>query len=235
LFFTGTNNACPMVNPINLDETWAALSSQELEKRKARLVSPIAADVKAKTEQLIQAWDPKRGNFLAAFTDAGHGSQVFAREQDALNAVNAGLFYIEKEVKDIKLGRPLGISPDCQQNCSGLVETPHARIDKAFIQANLEGFRLLFQGCGEGHAGLGFDDWLRKVGMGQIADDMLSALDKAEQAAKFDGRLEDALVNEPQKVVALYDAIKALTDLLKGQFVTVLDLEVPMGLEGDND
>jgi hypothetical protein len=36
-------------------------------------------------------------------------------------------------------------------------------------------------------------------------------------------------------VRALYDAVKGVTDVLKTEVVTVLDLELPQKVEGDND
>ena len=42
-------------------------------------------------------------------------------------------------------------------------------------------------------------------------------------------------VRDPASVRALYDAVKRVTDLLKTEFVGVLDLSRPMGAEGDND
>jgi hypothetical protein len=33
----------------------------------------------------------------------------------------------------------------------------------------------------------------------------------------------------------MYDAVKAITDPLKAELITVLDLELPKATEGDND
>jgi hypothetical protein len=65
---------------------------------------------------------------------------------------------------------------------------------------------------------------------------MLAALSGAEAAVdELDPPLEQALASDPQKVRAVYDAVKALTDPLKTEFVTVLNLELPRTSEGDND
>jgi hypothetical protein len=42
-------------------------------------------------------------------------------------------------------------------------------------------------------------------------------------------------VQDKASVRAFYDALKGVTDLLKTEVVTVLDLELPQTLEGDND
>ena len=58
----------------------------------------------------------------------------------------------------------------------------------------------------------------------------LAAVDAIPQ-----GDLGAALRDDPARVRALYDAVKKLSDDLKSEFVTVLDLELPRKVEGDND
>ena len=98
-------------------------------------------------------------------------------------------------------------------------------------------FRLLFEGCGANGSGLGFDDLLVSVDQAELAGDMKTALANAIAAldAIDELSIEAAMLSDAASVQALYDAIKALTDLLKTDFVTVLDLARPMGAEGDND
>ena len=133
---------------------------------------------------------------------------------------------------------PLGISPDCTSGstCPEALESRFARISTPNIAANLRGFRAIFQGCGTDNVGLGFDDWLSAVGRDDLAKSMLEALSGAEAAvADLDPPLEQALVEDRAKVQVVYDAVKKLTDLLKTEFVTVLDLGLPRVAEGDND
>jgi hypothetical protein len=44
-----------------------------------------------------------------------------------------------------------------------------------------------------------------------------------------------AVVSDPVKIQELYAAVKVVTDVLKGELVTVLNLELPGAVEGDND
>jgi uncharacterized protein len=167
---------------------------------------------------------------------AGAGSAVFAGEQDALNAVSNGMFYVEKEVKDFKLGRPLGYYECSASACPELVEARFSRNSVANLRSNLRGFARLFNGCGAGDAGLGFDDWLGAVGADDLAGRMRGALAGAEAtAAATDLPIDEALATDLAKVAALHASIKALTDLLKTEFITVLNLELPRSAEGDND
>ena len=47
--------------------------------------------------------------------------------------------------------------------------------------------------------------------------------------------LAKALNTAPTSVLDLHAAVKSITDLLKTEFVSVLDLEAPQSVEGDND
>jgi hypothetical protein len=65
---------------------------------------------------------------------------------------------------------------------------------------------------------------------------MQAALDEAQRVvATLDPPLEDALLTDPSKVSAVHQAVKGITDLLKTEFITLLDLELPSSVATDND
>lgn len=233
----GTDNGCSDFSTINTQGTWDALEGEELFERKRDYALAVAEDVLLHANELLHAWSPDGDDFRSELVEAGASSGTYASEQAALNAVNQGLFYVEVELKDDKLGLPLGYSPSCAATrCPNSVESFFARVSTDHLRQNLRGFRRLFQGCGDDGAGVGFDDWLNEVGASDLALRMLAALDGAEAAVEaLDPPLEDALFEAPERVEAVYAAVKALTDPLKTEFVTVLDLELPRASEGDND
>lgn len=235
LFYPGTDNECPSYSAINVTGAWTALGSAEIISRKRAYAAAIAADVLSNAEKLIAAWDPSRGNFGKQLTQPSTG--VYKNEQTALNAVLFGLFYIEKEVKDYKLGIPIGANVECVSGlCPEALESRYANVSTANIQRNLLGFRRLFQGCGPQNRGLGFDDWLAAIGASELRERMLTALDGAQAAIDaLDPPLEVSLTAHTQRVLDVYVALKVLTDLLKADLVTVLDLELPVGAGSDND
>jgi predicted lipoprotein len=237
VFYPGTDNACAQFSVINSQKTWSALGDAELAKRKAEYAAAVADDVYARASTLLQAWDPAGGNFHAQLTKAGTGSTVYATDQAAFNAVSDALFYLENEAKDMKLARPLGIL-DCEDaTCPQAVESPYARASAAHLRANLRGFKRLFAGCtSDAGDGLGFDDLLRAAGAGDLADRMLAALADAEAAIdSLEPSFEDVVANEPARGRTVHARFKKLTDLLKVELVTDLNLEPPKGTEGDND
>ena len=239
LFHTGSTNACSSAIALNVNGDWAALSNAELAQRRFDYAARAGRDVLDRANALIVAWEPDAGNFYTQFVDAGRSGGPFDNEQRAFNAVSDALLYVEKEVKDWKLGWPLGLVPECLNTpspCPTEVESRYARVSTDHVRQNLLGFQRAFEGCGSGGSGLGFDDWLNAVGAEDLANRMLAALDAAQISAEtLNPPLESALYQNPEPVRALHQAVKGLTDLLKTEFITVLDFELPMALEGDND
>jgi predicted lipoprotein len=234
-YYEGADNGCHQLSPINANRTWASLDVSELTRRKAQYTAAAAEDVLVNAHALNQAWLPEGGNFRATLTQPGNA--VFANEQEALNAISDAMFYLEVQVKDQKLGLPLGLLQECTNPpCLDAVESRYAHASMEHLRANLRGFRQLFQGCGSGNAGIGFDDWLNAVGAADIAAAMLQGLDAADAAAAgLDMPLQQALTSDLQRVRDLHSAVRAVTTPLKSDFVTVLNLEAPETSEGDND
>lgn len=236
LFYEGTDNACSANATINTMGTWAALTPAELSNRKAAYAVVVAKDVTEKAAALAQAWSPDGGNYAGALANPGSGGSSFSSEQLALNALSDGLFYIEREVKDLKLGRPLGLVDCASASCPEAVESLYAKRSRTHVRNNLQGFRRIFEGCDEAEQ-VGFDDLLVSVGAGDLAGRMTSDLAAAIAAADALGTddLGLALQTERPAVEALHAAIKKITDAMKTEFVTVLDLDLPKIVEGDND
>jgi predicted lipoprotein len=235
LFYSGSDNLCPDYSAINKNGTWAALGAVETASRKRAYAAAVAADVLDNVRKLLAAWDPARGNFRQKLTQPGSGS-VYPNEQAALNAVWHGIFYIEKEVKDYKLGIPLGVSECVSGLCPEALESRYANVSTANIRQNYAGFRRLFQGCGAHYTGLGFDDWLDAIGASELRARMLSALGEAQRTIdELEPPLEVSIAQHTDRVWAVYTALKQLTDLMKSEFVSVLDLELPAGAGSDND
>jgi predicted lipoprotein len=234
-FGSAEQNHCSQFSSINSSGSWAALPATELAQRRRRYAAEAAIDVRARAAQLVEAWAPSGGNFRARLVAAG--GDPFNSEQHALNAISNALFYFDLELKDDKLATPLGLAPECSQSaCPDAVESTYTDLSMEYIRQNVVGFRRLFEGCGPDYAGIGFDDWLRDVGAGELADRMLASTRGVEAAIdRVPGSLAQALVDNRALPLAVYDAVKVVTDELKTEFVTVLNLELPAAAEGDND
>jgi predicted lipoprotein len=218
---------------------WDAIRA-DLPKARCRLTAAIADDVAAQATVLVQAWRPDGGNYGAQLVEAGTSASQIASAQEALNLVSDGLFYADKMIKDMKLGEPAGIA----MNSCGAIGTPcvaevehaHANHGRASLLANLAGLREVFTGSVGGVEGPGFDDYLRFVGAGELADRMTASIDATIAAVEaIPVEMKQAVIDAPTQVAAAHAAAKAITDDLKTQFLTVLGLDIPDDVAGDND
>jgi predicted lipoprotein len=241
LFRADPGNACAPLSTLNTDGSWAALGDAEIAARRAAYAREAAALVREKADALVAAWEPAGGGFASQLATAGTTSTLFSSSQAGLNAVSDAMLYLEDAVKDMKLAGPGGLSTDCvATTCPELLEAPVARASKESVIANLRGFEALFLGAPAGTDAYGFDDLLVEVGAGTLSASMRAALAAAFAAVEavpgtFDEALAPGNTAGAAAFVAAYDAVKALTDLQKTQFLTVLDLELPNRLEADND
>jgi predicted lipoprotein len=226
LFYGGVDHGCSPNSATG--KGWAALDEAGLASAKLAYADALANDVFEQVHGLREAWSPDGGNFRQTLIDA----TGYENEQQALNVLAWSLLYIEKEVKDWKVGIPAGVtltSPVSQAEGTFSLSASES------IRENLRGFRALFQGCGEHGEGLGFDDWLNDVGQNQLATDMLSALDGAQAAADAFPPLHTATKPELE---AFYQQLRALTSLLKADFFgagSTLNLKLPAGVASDTD
>ena len=241
LFTTGAENACSTQHPINADGTWAALSEDEINARRASYAAVAAKLTREQAERLETMWSPQGQDFLKTLTSAGQGSARYATTQEALNAISDAMFYLEKETKDMKLGEPIGLI-----NCEGVqcpadatkLEFQIAPASKASVLANLRGFELIYHGGDPATTpdAKGFDDLVRALGQGALADAVEADLKAAREAIEaIPGDLQEALVNDPEAVITAFEKLKAMLDRVKTEFISVLDLELPQRAEGDND
>lgn len=229
LFYEGDTNACESLSAINRDGTWDAIID-EIPTRRLAYAATAATLVRRSAETLVARWDEE---FLDEITTSGAGSETFPTAQDALNAISDALFYLDKETKDMKVAEPGGLSDACATDCAGLRESLYANHSVPHVLGNLLGFQRMYAGADEG---LGFDDLLVGVGQPELAAAMGDAITNAITVVEaISDDIPTLLAADPSGLVPVYDALKAITDLLKTQFLTALDLEAPMRADTDND
>jgi predicted lipoprotein len=226
LFYEGSDTECG--TNTTTSDLWLGLDAGALAQRRRAYAQATSADVLLQAQGLVDRWSPSGGNFQQTFVSASG----YPDEQEAMNVLGWALVYLEREVKDWKLGIPAGYTVGAP--VSG-PESFFAGEQSSLLSANLLGFREIFEGCGPGHSGVGFDDWLAEAGHTDLAADILAASSAAEpvlaQLPKF------AAASQPQ-IEAAYVAIKAITDLLKADLFgaqSPLNLKLPASVEGDTD
>lgn len=230
LFVEGTDNDCSATATINRSGSWDALGAEEIQSRRARYAAHLSTSLNQKAVSLCQTWEASGGNFRGDFIG---GTGAFSSQYEAIDSIYAGMLYLDTRTKDLKLKLPLGLHMDCAaESCPEKAEHPWSGLSRIAIAENLHGFRALFTGVD----GYGFDDALRAVDAGDLADRMIENTDRAIEIAEEDDRSIAELVrNDPATATSLYDAIKLITDDMKTQLVTALNLSVPNEGAGDND
>ncbi|RLB52516.1 MAG: hypothetical protein DRJ42_14635 [Deltaproteobacteria bacterium] len=236
LFHDSPDNGCSPLSPINADGTWAALGLDELRVRRAAYAATLATLVKDQADALAAAWDPAAGDFAGELATAGDTSETYSTTQEALNEVIRAMFYLDLDVKDVKLGQPLGSGSCGTPPCPELVESREAAASKEHLIANLRAFQQLFLGGPDAESGAGFDELLAGVGEQPLAARMIDNIEAAIAAVEaIDGTLQFAVEANTQSVADAQAAIALVTDDLKGPFVTALSLRVPSEGAGDAD
>ncbi len=231
VFQTEPVNACPPQHPLNADGEWDALDPVELDARRARYAASIAAATSTVADELAADWSGTWADYLA---DPGMGESPYPDAAAALDELMRAAFYLDIEVKDIKIAEPAGLT--CTSSCLAKLESRWAAASKQNVLANLEGFRRLYLGGESPEAGVGFDDLLVSIGEDQLASDMLARTDEAIALLEgFEGSFIAALEADPDALIEVHAAIKRVTDLLKGDFATVLALTIPSDAAGDAD
>lgn len=212
-------------------ELWDALGESGVAQARAdyslRVVRKIISDL----EQVRWDWENGYGDSLA---QAGQDGSIFETDLAGLNAIFDALFYMELQVKDKKLGWPLGLTSCGQADCSEKAESPLAGSSHLWLAANLAGFRSLFTGNDSDEV-MGMHDLLVSLSDdgSQLADEVMTKLESADDAV--DG-LEYPLNDAPDTLTEVHAAIKGVTDLLKHDFPEVIEgLKVPQEASGDND
>jgi uncharacterized protein len=232
LLYAGPANACPPQVDINADGTWAALGAVGVRALRAEHAAALAGQLDADVDRLRDAWAPTGGDFSALLALAGEPASPYSGRQQALNAVYDALFYLETRTKDRKIALPLGVRDCTGAACAEQVESAPSGASIAWIEANLHGFSELFHGGGD----TGMADLLVTLGHGALVERIDRNLDAAiAAAAAHDGRLDDLIREDRAAAQALHDAIKLLTDDVKGDLATVLALQIPSEAAGDND
>ncbi len=235
LFAEGTDNACAANSQLNTSGSWAAVPEAELDARRADYAATVASILADHAHALATAWAATGGNFAAELTTAGAGSATFSTAQAALNSVVDALFYVDTEVKDMKLAQPAGLA-ECAGTCPDKLESLFAHRSKEHVTANLRGLRLVFTGGAPGADQVGLDDLLTAVGAAQLATELLAEIDQAIAANDaVAGTYEAALSADVASIVAVHGALKDFTDLMKSQMLTVLDAQLAVSAASDGD
>lgn len=228
LFYPNADTACLPASPTG--QAWASLAASpaNLTAAKNEYATVLADNLAALSLEIRNVWLPAPGESFKAKIAGSY--QGYGSDQEALNVVGWSLFYIEKDVKDLKLAVRAGVDPG-----SPNPETPFADVEIENIRTNLRAARRLFQGCGPNNEGVGFDDWLIATNLADLANEAVAALVQAQTAA--DAFPSFGAATQAQ-FLQLYEAIRTFSNLLKTRLFgsgSPLNLKLPAGSASDTD
>ncbi|MER2492831.1 imelysin family protein [Catenovulum sediminis] len=217
---------------------WNQLDENTRKIQRCDFAKVVLSDLKTRSDELQVKWYTADNAYQNELKNGDPRS--------AINTLGQALFYADYQIKDQKLGMPLGYFNNQCGNapCAAEVESKHAKLAIKNLQNNLIAFEALFTGKTSEHAAdsdeaIGFDDYLQAVGDSETSEVILTALQNAQtQLADIQSDFATALTNQNsdfEKIEALHAQIKVITDQLKTHFITSLSVELPDTSAGDND
>jgi len=244
LFNNNLDHTCPA--QIVETQDWNQRPDEQRKAWRCDYAQELARDIETAAGELVAAWDPEQGDYRFSLVNP-------TRQEENLEALSDALFFIELDTKDRKVGVPTGINDGCSAiACPEDVESPFSQTSLDNVRANLVAFRRALNG-GEG---LGFDDIIRSEGFASVVedfnreiDDALAQLDAMDTSLYADTRAllesgdraacENSAAN-PETIQAvpscsLHGLLKRITDRLRTDFITIVDLDLPDRGQADND
>jgi predicted lipoprotein len=246
LFNTTLATSC--APQITETSSWVALTSTDKKTQRCSYASKLATDIASAASTVLSSWEASGDDYRGAFVSEGNAGESLQALTDAI------IVHMDKEAKDRKVGIPTGVKEECSSfSCSALVEFPYTETSSAAIKNNLKGFRSLFT-AGDGK---GLDDLITARGYPDVTASLLEKTDAAianidaatvsifDQATAInDAATETQCTNSyvspdtqstNYSACALTGLMKRITDVLKIEFVTVLEVNLPGSVQSDND
>ena len=245
IFNSDQDHSC---SPNTAPAGWNDLTEVNRKSQRCEYAVVLANDIDAAADGIVDSWSVDGSNYLAEFTGEDSAGEKLQELTDAI------IVHMDKEAKDRKVGIPTGVKEECTNlSCPDKVERPYVQTSLAGVKANLQGFIDVING-GDGR---GFDDLFADEGYGSTSDDMLTkaqvAIDNIDAATKSlftqasaidDASKREACTNafvshdetyEDYSACALTGLLKDVTDILKIDFVTIVEVNLPGRVQADND
>ena len=208
--------------------TLAAFSGTSGSTRRNYLLA-IAGDFRDKSVSTANAWPAYRSTFInAKGTDAGGStSQLF----------NHMLISYEN-VKNYKLGLPLGVRAGQTAPEPALCEALYSGISVELIRAHFEAIRSVYYGLDQyGADGIGFDDYLRGITNGDaLVNETTTQFDAVRTKLQSIplSPLSQQVISAPQPATEAYLAMQQLTRYIKTDMSSLMGISITYS-SGDGD
>ena len=247
LFNDTLTHTCAAIIPST--QTWDALSETDRKTKRCAYGKLLAADISAASTTVNNAWKADGSDYRADFIASGNAGENIQALSDAL------IVMMDKQAKDRKVSYPVGIKAECPTiSCPEQTESKYSETSFDNVKNNVQSFIDVYKGG----TGSGFDDLITDADFADTASSIettaqavitaitnnsgTSIYDQATAIndATTDGACTNAY-GAPDPVTAGYSAcsiaglLKRVTDLLKIDFVTIVNVNLPGSVQSDND
>jgi hypothetical protein len=201
-------------------------------------------ETKSLSKQLKERWNPETGSYIIELLRNG----TYGNLNQTIKVFTDALFYFEKNVKDKRIGIPSGLNEECtKDSCPEKSEHLYANFSIQSIVASLKGMQLLLTGTNPitGKNGVGLDDYLATTNNAAIFNKLNNTINRAiinfsayQQTTVRDLSIDinPASCRQSQETICLlYQDLKSIADIMKGEFLIALNIQAPRDVQGDND
>lgn len=239
------NHNCPSI--ISETQGWDDLGDNTRRIQRCQYAEVVIGDVIETAARINREWSSDADNYRTTFLNPLNAA-------NSLSAVSDALFFVDKDIKDARLGGPLGRVGCTPVDCTGreTVEAPYSQQSYANLVANLQGFEAMVFGNGD----ISFDDLINSVSAQELNQSLQSNIDSAislinaqtnSLASDVDAIDSDQAIAECEMAIAapsdasnypvcqIYGYVKALSDSLKTEFILATNLDIPDRAQSDND
>jgi predicted lipoprotein len=146
------------------------------DERRCTYLTALAEHVQRTSQTLLTAWTSSKDGFAHTLSTAGEaGNDTYPAQLSAVSVLVTGIVTTIENVKDSKLGTPLGLSASSTQIDPSAVESPYAELSVAAMQANMKSIRAIWKGTSHN-----FDAYLRTRNE-KLADQVLAQLESVDK------------------------------------------------------
>lgn len=233
LFDNDLDHKCTV--PGTEPDGWNNRTDADRTAARCNFASIVSSDVLDAANEIVSQWTGDSG-YANVMKQAGTPGSNFATTLEAINDMSDGLFYFVGAMKDGKIAAPAGLRVNnCGLTaCPEDAESTYSDHSLENILNNMRALRLVLVGSSEQDAS--FIDFLTDVGDTDTATNIIAQLDEAIALAEgMTGTYSEVLTNNPGSVEQLHDEVNDVDDILKGDFIQSLSLELPPTSAGDND
>ena len=178
-------------------------------------------DLAIRANEMREAWDPNKGNYLAQLTKAGEVDGAYETTEEALAEIVNRLGHTIENIRTDKLLKPLGLETGTAQ--VAMLESRFSNRGLMDISDNLKGISTVYYGTDDG---LGIDDYLHDRGydLDEEFDKRYTDIMQTVNIVSDSGPMQESIIISPESILYLSDQLGALQTLIQGDILGGMSL-----------